>query len=217
MREVSDRDGSARRLVVFDLDGTLLPNATACQYIGQATDTLDLVRELETRHGHGEIDETKFGRILDTAWNPHGPGIYEDAYKLANLATGIPETLDILKSHSFHTALVTMAPEAFARCLPGFDDVVGSNYAGGRILLPEDKPNVARKIASTSNCDPSAIVAIGDSHSDLPLFRMASTAVAFNPAIAEIRELADHVCTGPSIEPVLEHIIPERVYSGGWN
>jgi phosphoserine phosphatase len=56
------------RLVIFDMDGTLLPGSTACKEIAKHANTLHELLELEERFAAGGMDTADFADALTDLW-----------------------------------------------------------------------------------------------------------------------------------------------------
>lgn len=187
---------STRPLVVFDLDGTLLPGTTACQEIARVAGNPGLIDTLEALYNDGVITSGEFGKRAAEDWLKHGPALYRRAFQQAPKLDDIDAALSRLKGLGAVTALVTMAPQPFANHFTGFDHVFGSSY-GEVILNPDDKPKRVTELLATYGLAADDVIALGDSASDIPLFTVCSRTVAVN-ASADLRSIARWTYDGPS-------------------
>lgn len=190
-------------LVVFDMDGTLLPDATACHYIGEASNTTDIVQDLEERYGRGEIQEREFAQILARTWKQCGAN-YRSAFDRSSKIDGIDTALNELRCRGITTCLVTMAPYEFACNFSNFDFVYGSTYPD-QVLTPDDKPIIVEKLERSLHKEPRSAVVIGDSYSDIPLFGSYPSSIALN-ATRELQALAARTVNTRDLVDVLPHI-----------
>ncbi|MFI1166964.1 HAD family hydrolase [Streptomyces sp. NPDC020801] len=184
-------------LAVFDMDGTLLPDTTACRQIGLAAGDVSTVEQLEQAYRDQLIDSTQFAERCLESWAHAGPGLYQHAFAGCPRIGGLEDALAWLRERSVVTCLITMAPRPFAECFTGFDHVFASSYPHD-ILNPEDKPEIVRRLRRDLGLKEQQIIALGDSDSDVPLFRTLSRTVAVN-ASANLRELAARTYDGDDI------------------
>jgi phosphoserine phosphatase len=56
------------RLLIFDMDGTLLVQTTASLEIAKATGTLDQLHALENSFADGQIDAFRFAQEITALW-----------------------------------------------------------------------------------------------------------------------------------------------------
>jgi phosphoserine phosphatase len=64
-----EKDFIAGRLFVFDMDGTLLPNTSACLQIARVTNTVPALVDLERRFMEDLIDTKQFAHELHVLWS----------------------------------------------------------------------------------------------------------------------------------------------------
>ena len=185
-----------RGLIVFDMDGTLIPEETASQSIGKETGTLERVLSLEASYRANECSPNQFAQELHSLWAKH-PGCYRRAYKNTVQLNDIPEAIASIHEHGFATCLITMSPLAFAINFSDFEFVYGS-LPPHTIIGPEDKPIIAQNLAESLKVPSEDIFAVGDSESDIPLFNKTTYSLTVN-ATKEIESLATHTYTGNSL------------------
>ncbi|MFJ1732934.1 HAD family hydrolase [Streptomyces sp. NPDC088254] len=191
-------------LAVFDMDGTLLPNTTACRQIGLAAGDGSTVEQLEQAYRDRLIDSTQFAERCLESWAHAGPNLYRHAFAACPRIGGLEATLARLRELSIVTCLITMAPRPFAECFTGFDHVFASSYPHD-ILNPEDKPEIVRQLQLDLGLEEEQIIALGDSDSDVPLFRTLSRTVAVN-ASTNLRELAACTYDGDDIQDAVRSL-----------
>lgn len=178
-------------LHVFDMDGTLLRDTSACQRIATVHGTeADLVL-LDERFVAGEIDGYQFAAAIHELWQGLSPDAVRTAFTGSSWMNGITEVCADIRERGERSAVITMSPDFFANHLTayGFDTVVASRFPAlpfaapvdpAAILTPEHKVEVVDDLLELYQVDPSRCVAYGDSMSDLPLFRHLTATVAVN-------------------------------------
>ncbi|GAA0256130.1 hypothetical protein GCM10010492_66260 [Saccharothrix mutabilis subsp. mutabilis] len=196
--DVGEPRSGRRRLFVFDMDGTLLPDATGMVALATALGTADAVDELERRFADGTLDTVGFTTEIHRLWGVIAPEVARAAFDgCAKLADIHRVTADIARNGDV-SCLITMSQNVFADHFLdfGFDHVHASAYpaeAGAvvraeDVLTPESKPVIVRELCERHGLDYGDTVAFGDSGSDLPLFRSLKYTVSVNgtPSIADV-------------------------------
>jgi phosphoglycolate phosphatase len=179
---------STRRLVVFDLDGTLvdsardLASAVNAMLQGLAPGIPPLP-EAEVRGFIGEGARLLVSRSLARAGLPHPPEhalpVFMECYRARMLDTtrpypGVAETLDALDSHTL--AVLTNKPGDLSRAILdglGLGGRFARVYGGGD--LPARKPDPAGlvRIMADTGLAPAATLMVGDSAIDVLTGRAA--------------------------------------------
>lgn len=189
------------------MDGTLLPNTTACQVIAATANKSLIVLDLEQKYADGLIDSINFAEVALASWVDAGSNVYRMAFERAEKIKGIKRSLDALKQINAATCLVSMAPLAFAQNFTEFDYVFASDFDRGQILNPQDKPLIVEQLRKELGVAPEQVAAFGDSSSDVPLFRVISRTVAVN-ASAELESLSQHCYRGDNLFEALKLAFP---------
>ena len=189
------------RVVVFDLDGTLMRHETSSGVLAAAIGRGDAYRALELRYDAREVSNTE---VTDrqAAWFT-GLAL-ADVHRMLQQAPwieGLGETLDTLADAGCRLLLATLAWRFVADILAErypFDAVCGAEMAiddatlTGRVdryFDEHDKLSFVARWCADNGCSLQDVVAIGDSRSDLPLFAHAAASIALN-ATAEARAAA---------------------------
>lgn len=189
-------------VVAFDLDGTLVPRTTVCIHLAPWVGH-DALPALERQYDEGLITATEVaardavfykGRPRREVWAQ-----LEDP----PLMRGIAETTSWLRERDLVPVIATVTwrfAAEFVRANHGFAAASGCEMeeTQDQILLgtvaqhfdAEDKVRFVGEIAQDLGLGFNDIVAVGDSTSDIPLFREAGLAIALN-ASANAREAAD--------------------------
>jgi len=195
---VAEPLSNQRRLFVFDMDGTLLPDSTGMLALAAAMGTIDSVSELERQFADGTLDTVGFTNAIHRLWGMIPPEVAKAAFESCAKLDEIHRVTEDISRNGDISCLITMSQNVFADHFLdfGFDHVQASTYpkeigAAVReadVLTPESKPAIARDLCERYGLNYVDTVAFGDSGSDLPLFRSLKYTVSVNgtPAIAEI-------------------------------
>ena len=101
---------SVKRLYVFDMDGTLLPNTTAMIQIAKITGHHEDLDFLEKQYWKKEIDNMHFARTLYDLWKDLTPDIVKRAFQESPKIRNIGKVLQKLISMGNISCLITAAP-----------------------------------------------------------------------------------------------------------
>lgn len=178
---------SPRRLVVFDLDGTLVDSArdlaTAVnEMLARVSPGTPPLPETEVRGFIGEGARLLVCRSLTRAGLPHPPdealSVFMDCYRGRMLDTtrlypGVAEVLDALAGHAL--AVLTNKPGDLSRAILGGLGLGGRfarTYGGDELPRKPDPAGLVRIMAETGH-HPASTVIVGDSAIDVQTGRAA--------------------------------------------
>ena len=204
----------AKRLVVFDVDSTLI-QGEVIEMLADLSDCGDSVRQITEAAMRGEIDFTESleRRVACLAGLPES-ALDEVAASL-ELTPGARTTIRTLKRIGFRCGVVS---GGFTRIIePLVDDlgldfhvaneleIVDGKLTGrvvGDIIDRAGKATALRKFAAQFDVPLSQCVAIGDGANDIDMLGTAGLGVAFNAKPA-LREVADTALSHPYLDVVL--------------
>jgi phosphoserine phosphatase len=185
------------------MDGTLI-RTTAALHLGEWLGHKDVIADLDRRCMAGEIT---------TAAVADGIAAYYADILVADVASqmatvpcisGIREGVDLLRARGILPVIATMSWSFAAQCLAdrfGFAAVSGAQMEqadgvlSGRVTAyfdGDDKAAFVRDLCSERGVAMRSVVAVGDSSSDIPLFKAVGYSVALNasPAAQEAASVA---------------------------
>ena len=185
--------GELPRLVMFDLDGTLIdsvPDLAAAvdrmllelgrepagvlrvrEWVGNGARVL-VRRALAGGIDHAAVDDAEAAAALERFLD-----IYADCHDLTELYPGVHELLEALSTAAVELAIVTNKPERFVA--PLLEQVGLGGYFRwiiGGDTLPQQKPDPAAllQVMRLAGVSPSQSLFVGDSRSDVLAARAAS-------------------------------------------
>src|SRR5580698_10311196 len=180
----------ANRLFVFDMDGTLLIQTTACVEIAKATGTLHHLDRLEEQFARREIDAFCFAQQIGALWGSLDPQLIRTAFEATPKLNNIKTVTDLIRRAGGTSCLITMSPDFFAHLFYdyGFDFIGASQFPKSseeeisreKILNPQDKVILVRKWCQQLSLEMEHCVAFGDSMSDYLLFQELEHTVSVN-------------------------------------
>jgi phosphoserine phosphatase len=212
-------------VVVFDLDGTLLRGTTVSlllvQWLGREGEVSELERAFRAHEiSNSVVADTSAawltGRNIDEAWRvlmdgPWIDGMIETFQTLA--AAGISLLLgtitwsfagEMLRQHHDFAAVSGTEMQA--------DDGVLSG-AVSRYFDEHDKVCFVEEWCAQNGYSMGQVAAIGDSRSDVPLFRRVGMSIALN-ATPDARAVATHVIDTEDLRDVLVLLQPGEAVIG---
>lgn len=212
-----EREGLARRakrLVVFDVDSTLI-EGEVIEMLAARAGTEDQVRAVTEAAMHGELDfaESLNRRVALLKGVPEG-ALYEVGNSLT-LTPGARTTIRTLKRLGFRCGVVS---GGFTRVIDKLVDELGLDFAAaneleivdgkltgrvvGDIVDRAGKAAALRRFAGKFGIPLAQCVAIGDGANDIDMLSTAGLGVAFNAKPA-LREVADTALSHPYLDVVL--------------
>lgn len=185
-------DGKQPRLIMFDLDGTLLDSApdlaaavdAMLETLGRPPAGLDKVRlwigngarvlvrrALADQMEHSHITEAEADEALSLFMS-----LYGGSHELTVVYPGVQEALAMLKAKGIAMAVITNKPERFVA--PLLDDMqLGGFFSWivGGDTLPQQKPDPAGLlyVLGKASAKPDDALFIGDSRNDIHAARAA--------------------------------------------
>jgi phosphoserine phosphatase len=216
------------RVVVFDLDGTLLRHTTVSLLLAEHLGHAEAMAELERAYAAGEISNRAIADA-SAAWLAGcSTTVISTALTAGSWINGIDETLRTLVQAGSDVLLATVTLRVAAELLReryGFAAASGTEMQvidgalGGhvsRYFDEHDKLRFVEEWCAERGVTLAEVAAVGDSRSDLPLFRRARRSVALN-ATPDARRAATFVIDTDDLRdvlPLLAHDPPGHVVAG---
>lgn len=203
--------------VFFDVDGTLVPGTSSSQFLGARLGHLSELAAAEEEYARGDRDNRSVSTLDAGGWAGHREDEVRSWLLDLPVVGGIPEVIARCRELDLAPYLATLAwaPVGAHLCASyGFEGScgptlveVGGEYTGEveHHLDEFGKRDAALDIARHLGLPASRCAAVGDSRSDLPLFRRAGLAIAFNADAAA--SAAAHVSIdGHDLRSILPHL-----------
>jgi phosphoserine phosphatase len=185
------------RLVVFDLDGTLLCGPTVCQVLAEPLGRSEALRRLEALCGETQIAAAP--QEMAVWYRHYERGPLQVMLKAASWAPGAVEGVALLQKAG---CAIGIASVTWSFAVAWFAEQLGVEQYLGTRLLPggaveqvwgRDKGPWLRLLADQLAVGPDRLAAVGDSPGDESLLRAASVRIFVGP-------------TNPPLLPGLIHL-----------
>jgi len=210
--------GSTKWLIAFDVDGTLLERPrSSWKLIHELLGTLDKAKRYPIMYMRGEISYDEWAKLEASLWRGiEYEWLKERVIREIKLRDGCKELFqEIRKRNSdciFISAGLGIIVYEVAKML-GVNEVYTNELVvdkNGRItgdvivrVSFKGKEDILRRIAIQRGIPKSRIIAIGDSESDIGMFRAAGTSIVVNPENERVVRYADYVVHSNSLRPLI--------------
>jgi phosphoserine phosphatase len=203
-----------RRLVVFDMDNTLI-DGEVIDELAKAAKVGDKVSDITHRAMAGEIEFAQALRERVALLKGLPVSVFEEVTNGMKLTAGTYELVSTLKAMGFKLALISGGFTFFADRLKeqlGFDYAfaneletkrgVLTGHIKGRVIDRETKGRIVEEIAEREGLSREEIVAVGDGANDEIMLRNAGLGIAFN-ASELLKKVADGRLTNSNLYGLL--------------
>jgi phosphoserine phosphatase len=204
----------AKRLIVFDVDSTLI-QGEVIEMLAAKAGCEEQVREITEAAMAGELDFTESLRRRVALLAGLPATVLDEVAADLELTAGARTTIRTLKRLGFRCGVVS---GGFTRVIQGLVDeleldfcaaneieIVDGKLTGqvvGEIVDRAGKAIALRRFADASRVSLAQCVAVGDGANDIDMLSAAGMGVAFNAKPA-LREVADTALTHPYLDVVL--------------
>jgi phosphoserine phosphatase len=204
-----------RRLVVFDMDSTLI-EAEVIDELAKEAGVGDQVSEITEAAMRGEIDFNESFKRRMALLKGLDVSVLDDVARRLPMTEGAEELVSNLKALGFKTAILSGGFNYFAAQLQkklGFDYVYANELdiddAGkvtgevkGVVVNGERKAELLREIAEKEGIRLEQTIAVGDGANDLPMLSIAGLGIAFR-AKPLVRESAKQAISTLGLDGIL--------------
>jgi phosphoserine phosphatase len=204
----------AKRLIVFDVDSTLI-QGEVIEMLAERAGALAAVAEVTEAAMRGELDfaESLHKRVATLAGLP--AEVLDDVADQIELTPGARTTIRTLRRLGFHCGIVSggfrqviepLAHELMMDFVAANDLEIVDGKLTGRVIGPvvdrAGKAKALRDFAQQAGVPMEQTVAVGDGANDIDMLAAAGLGVAFNAKPA-LREVADASLSHPYLDTVL--------------
>jgi len=207
------------RLVVFDVDGTLIRVESSWRHLHQQLGTWDRGRKYAERFFKGSITYEDWARLDASLWR----GLPLE--RVQRIVNDIPYTdgaCDVITTLRRRGLLVVLLSAGLSIVTDrirediGVDDSLANELAVENSLLTgevrvdvsfSNKGEVLHRFLEKFGVTPDECAAVGDDETMIPLFEKVGLGIAFNPRKKVVEKHADVVVKGNDLRQVLPHLL----------
>lgn len=196
-----------KKLVVFDVDGTITAHVSSWRYIHEKLGLWDvLAKKYQDQFLAGKISYRRFCELDAAQWKGVSESDIRKVFKGVKYSKNAKRVVKKLKAEGFLLVAVSTGLQFMSERLKdelGFDRVIcnrlnvrhGKMTGGVTINISYGaKGRVLKKILKTFRVRPSKMIAVGDSEGDIPMMKIAGYSIAFNSCSEKLSEISDYVC-----------------------
>ncbi|ALG07159.1 phosphoserine phosphatase SerB [Kibdelosporangium phytohabitans] len=204
----------AKRLIVFDVDSTLI-QGEVIEMLAAKAGCEEQVKSITDAAMAGEIDFTESLNRRVAVLKGLPESVLEEVAESLELTPGARTTVRTLKRLGFRCGVVS---GGFTRVIQRLVDDLGLDFCAandlevvdgkltgrvvGEVIDRPGKATALRRFADTSQVSLAQCVAVGDGANDIDMLSAAGLGIAFNAKPA-LREVADTALSHPYLDVVL--------------
>ncbi|MFQ6123304.1 MAG: HAD family hydrolase [Candidatus Heimdallarchaeota archaeon] len=207
---------SHRNTVIFDVDGTLTETRSIWQFIHENLGTWEKAGKYYLQQFlAGQISYEDFAKRDAREWKGVPLKRLEEIIHRVKFIDGAQETFKQLKNKMKRIFVISSGLDVLVkRILRELGAIYGianeleirhGKLTGKvKIKVPWDEKGVVlEKIAKTYNINLHQAVVVGDSETDISMFNLCGTSIAFNPSSNDVARAATHVIREKDLRKIL--------------
>jgi phosphoserine phosphatase len=207
------------RLVVFDVDGTLIKVDSSWSFLHEKLGTWSNGKQHAEQFFQGRITYEEWAQLDASLWKN------QSLSKIQQIANEIPYTdgaqvvIKTLKKRHVRVALLSAGLSLLGERIEKELDIdyslsneliVKNGFLTGEVKVNvslNNKDQALNHILQKFNLKSDECCAVGDDESLIPLFRKVALGIAFNPCSDEVEKNADIVVKSKNLRDILPHIL----------
>jgi len=207
------------RLVVFDVDGTLMKVASSWQFLHEKLGTWDKGKQYAEQFFRGTITYEDWARLDASLWRGLKLESVRQIVDSIPYTYGARDVITTLRRNGFKVVLLSaglsLVTERIDREIEVDDSLANELKIKNGLLTGEVKVNVSVGNKDTVllhmlkkfNVGIDECAAVGDDETLIPLFERVGLSIAFNPRSWVVEERADVVVKGDDLRGVLPYLL----------
>jgi len=212
------------RLVVFDVDGTLMKAVSSWQFLHERLGTWNRGKQYAEQFFRGAITYEDWARLDASLWRGLKLGRVRQIVDSIPYTIGAQDVITTLRRKGFKVVLLSaglsLVTDRIEREIGVDDSLANELKVENGLLTGEVKVNVSvdnkdaalLRMLKRCNLGMDECVAVGDDETMIPLFEKVNLSIAFNPRSWVVEEQADIVVKSDNLREVLSHILDKENY-----
>jgi len=211
------------KLVVFDVDGTLMKVYSSWQHLHEALGTWDKGKKYAEQFFRGVINYGEWARLDASLWRGLPLDKVQRIIDHIPYAEGTQEVIATLRRSGFKVVLLSAG---LSLVTDRIEKEVGIDYSLANELIvkkgfltgevkvnvPFDgKVEVLHGISERFGVRMEECAAVGDDETSIPLFEIVGLGIAFNPYSEKVEKSASVVVKGEDLRMVLPYLMASNV------
>jgi len=207
------------KTVIFDVDGTLTTTRSIWQFLHEHLGTWETAgKQYLQQYLHGQITYEEFAKLDAEVWKNIPFEMVTNIISQVEYVEGIYEVISHLKTLDSQILLISSGLSVLVNRLVRELDITGGIANELEVLHGKltgevnirvswnGKGVVLKQLAKQYNLDLEKTVAVGDSDTDIGMFELCGTSIAFNPSSEAVIQAADHVIYDPDLRNILNFV-----------
>jgi len=206
------------RLIIFDVDGTLIPVRSSWQYLHKKLGTWNRGRKYAQLFFEGRISYEDWARLDASLWRGIPIARVRQIVRRIPYVRGAPSTIRVLKERGYRIVLLSaglsVITDRISREL-GVDGAIANELlVRDGVLTGEvnvqvsfhNKDQALQRLLPRFGVDVKECAAVGDDETMIPLFRRVGLAIAFNPQSPIVERNAHVTVRSENLQDILPHL-----------
>jgi len=207
------------RLVVFDVDGTLIKVDSSWRFLHEKLGTWTKGKQSAELFYQGKITYEEWAQLDASLWKNQSLRKIRQIVNKIPYVNGAQEVIKTLKRYDVKVALLSaglsLLSEKIERELSidyslSNELIVKDNFLTGEVKVNvslNNKDKAFNHILQEFNLKSDECCAVGDDESLISLFKKVALGIAFNPCSDEVEKNADIVVKSKNLRDILPHIL----------
>ena len=209
------------KLVIFDVDGTLIKTYSSWQHLHEHLGTWNRGRRHAEQFQRGNITYTEWAQLDSSLWKDIPLQLAQQLINRIPYVDGTREVIPTLRKAGLKVVLLSAGLSLVINRISKeihVDDslanelIVKNNFLTGHVKVNvsfNNKHKAIRPILQKFDAKLSQCAAVGDDETMIPIFKKVGLRIAFNPRNKLVEEHADVVIKSNDLREVLPHLLKQ--------
>ena len=209
------------KLVIFDVDGTLIKTYSSWQHLHEHLGTWNRGRRHAEQFQRGNITYTEWAQLDSSLWKDIPLQLAQQSINRIPYVDGTREVIPTLRKAGLKVVLLSAGLSLVINRISKeihVDDslanelIVKNNFLTGHVKVNvsfNNKHKAIQPILQKFDAKLSQCAAVGDDETMIPIFKKVGLRIAFNPRNKLVEEHADVVIKSNDLREVLPHLLKQ--------